>query len=363
MPSLAGKPDSKLKLSVINSSTEKLTISELLTELWALRTFAIDFYPRGLDVKEALGIERERLEGTPLIDRFSDLDFINSLATYVEAQKSEAASNIQSIYGEQIPPELFRVPALATFFPEITSFSDEHAEKTGQALINAAKLAVALGASVVEFVLGRVVERCHNQPIGYERARRLRCDYVCKSHPGDRIKRAGEVLKHVVSEIRSSAETKDVKFAAEIEPGYSFILNSQRNVGSFLDELARRRIIETVGLNLDIGHALILGDSLPEDERITAETARLWKDHILHAHVSDNIGYHFRDLVPGSFHHLYGEYPESTFRQWIKLCAECSDENKDFTKYLAVELESSSRIQWIQRSLLRLGYIIREVCK
>lgn len=367
-PTLAGRADSKLKLSVITSSIADMKISELFAELWALRVFAIDFYPRGCDVQGALKIDHQKLERKSLLERFSNDEadkFVGNLAQYVEKQKEDAAKIIQDTYGALISTDIFHIPALATFFPEISSFNDSDAEKAGKALVGAIKLATTLKAKVVEFVVGRSVERCHKTPIGYD-GTRLRCDYINMSNPEERIKRVVEVLRDVV--VKNAPEVLKpgcVKLAAEIEPGYSFILNSHDNVNHFVAELADKRLLDGVGLNLDIGHALILSE-LEEGSgrtKITPETAKTWRHQIFHAHISDNIGFHYRDLVPGQYHYLVAGNDESDFRKWIELCAMCSEESKNFTGYLALELEACSRIQWIQRSLLRLGYIVREVCK
>jgi len=266
---------------------------------------------------------------------------------------------IKEYFGESVSPKVFQVPALATFFPEISSFSEEHAEQAGKALAGAVKLAISLGVGVVEFVLGRVVERCHNSPLGYSTDSVLRCDFVHKADAKDRIKRAVEVLEEFVYPVAKG----HVTLAAEIEPGFSFVLNNRDNIEVFLSNLRDKGLADTIGLNLDIGHAIILATSKNKDDQITPSDARRWRHHIFHAHASDNIGFHFRDLVPGTYHYLTEIKDDLTFWQWIKVCAECSAENDRFSKYIAVELESSSRIQWIQRSLLRLAYTIRDVCR
>ncbi len=358
-PTLTGCSDSPLKLSVINSSTENLLISELLIELWLLRVFAIDFYHRGVDIENALDINREVLERTSIAERYADPNIIRQLAQYIRNEKKEASRTIKKYFGESVSPKVFHVPALATFFPEISSFSDEHAEQAGKALAGAVKLAINLEVGVVEFVLGRVVERCHNSPLGYDTNSVLRCDFVHKADAEDRIKRAIAVLEEFVYPVAKG----HVTLAAEIEPGFSFVLNNRDSIEIFLSKLHDKGLTDTIGLNLDIGHAIILANSENKDDQITTTDAKRWKHHIFHAHASDNIGFHFRDLVPGTYHYLTERKDDLTFSKWIEVCVECSEENDRFSKYIAVELESSSRIQWIQRSLLRLAYTIRDVCQ
>lgn len=365
-PTLTGRSDSMLKLSVITSSCADTTISELLTELWTLRVYAVDFYARGCDIlwaHETDGMTRIQLEAESLLSRFAKGDIIDKLAQYVIGQKKRAVELVQDRYGDKISPQTLRIPALATFFPEIISFSDEYAQLAADALFNAARLAARLGATVVEIVLGRAVERCHEGPLEVDNPR-IRCDYVWKSTHKERLDRAVDVLVDVANKMKSSEELKGIKLAAEIEPGYSFVLNNRKRVNYFVSKLKEKGIADVVGLNLDVGHILILSHTENEDERIRPEDVQHWIPQIFHAHVSDNVGFHFRDLVPGTFHHLGTKdegIHERTFREWIEVCLRCSVENLSFTRHLAVELEACSRIQWVQRSLLRLGYIIREV--
>ena len=95
LPTLAGRPDSKLKLSVITSSNDKIKIADLLAVLWALRVFAIDFYPRGCDVQAALNKTRLGLESKSLLERFSNDesdDFVRSVAKYVDSEKERSVN-------------------------------------------------------------------------------------------------------------------------------------------------------------------------------------------------------------------------------------------------------------------------------
>ena len=362
LPTLTG--NATIKVSVITSSHSERLIADLLAELWALRTYAIDVYPRGMDIQRALdNISLEELEGTSLIKRFAEegnnKGFIEKMGQYVINQKKAACKEVQKVFGERPLPDSFRIPAIATFFPEISSLSDEkQRERAGEALVGAVRLASVLKAKVVEFVLGRTVERCRKKlDRKLEVPEGLQCEFVHTSTPQSRIKKAVEILAETVC---PEARKWGVKLAAEIEPGFSCVLNSPSNVEHFLSEVGNAHIEDVVGLNLDIGHLLILSHS-PKD-CILPTTAAGWVKHIYHAHASDNIGHHFRDLVPGTLHSLDSREEERSFRKWIEVCAECADQNRAFSGYIAVELEGCNRIQWIQRSVLRLSYLIREVC-
>ena len=359
-----------MKLSVITSSHPDMLISDMLVELWALRTYALDFYPRGEDILRALGLKDHNvLESVPLINRFAhpseaengaqgDKDVIQRIADYVNQEKEQAKDKIAKVFGEVVPATHFRFPAVATYFPEIASFDDGLRETAGQALRNAVRLADKLGARVVEFVIGRTVERCHCSPNGFPNGGPLRCDFVHSSEARDRIK---DVVKTLRQEVCATARDHKVKLAAEIEPGFSYVLNSSDHVNLFLNEVQKAGIGDVVGLNLDIGHLLILSEYPDSSSPIAPETAMRWSKYIYHAHASDNIGHHYRDLVPGTLHSLGRDDEEVTFRDWINVCALCAKENPGFSRYIAVELEGCNRLQWVQRSLLRLAYLIRQV--
>ncbi len=337
-----------------------MPISVLLSELWLLRTYALDFYPREFDIRKALGMQPTDPTQDSSAEVFADDGKVSQIADYVAGQIQEATKVILDAYGEQVPKEAFRIPAVATFFPDLVSREERLADQAGEALAGAIRLAAALGAGVVEFVLGRTVERCHNSPANLGEHTGPRCDYVYESDPVIAIKRAVAVLKKHACPV---ARDLGIRLAAEIEPGFSYVLNSRSTIDAFLSELNNRSINDCVGLNLDIGHLIILSHTTKPLNRITPNIARHWKKSIFHAHISDNIGHHYGDLVPGVLHDLYAADDEEAFDKWVKFCWECAKDNEMFTGYLAVELEGCSRIQWIQRSLLRLGYLIRQSCR
>jgi sugar phosphate isomerase/epimerase len=379
-----------LRLSVITSSAGDMPIRELLVELWLLRTYAIDVYPRGCDVREVLsGQSWEDIERHDISSRFSDPVFVAKFGEYVRREMREAAKIIHREFGVSVTPGLFKVPAIATYFPEISSFIPDVAKKAGHALVGAVRLASQLKARTVEFVLGRCAERCREPPIGMEETNLL-CEYVFEEDAQQRIPAVVDVLREVVV---PEAKARGIRLAAEIEPGYSYILNSSENVQGFLAALKKAGIDDVVGLNLDIGHLLIL-NQMPGCN-MSPDVACGWVNHIFHAHVSDNAGFHFSDLVPGTYHLLLDqegdpdeddsedELPVSdelpVFEKWVRLCYDLGQEGRlhgsardrspreragrSFSGYIAVEMEGCSRFQWVQRSLLRMGYMIRHVAR
>lgn len=371
LPTLTGGPDAKLHLSVTLSSCADLTISKLFTELWMLRTHAIDFYPRLLDVKKMIeqranNSRKEKVEDVSLMERFryegngedDPKGNIRELGQYIQEERKKAAENIKIIFGiPDVSPDLFQIPAITTFFPEISSKDKDVAEQAGQALAGAVELAKIVGAKVVEFVMGRRVERCAEKPSNQND---FKCDFVYNSQSEERLKKAVKVIKtYVYPRIKNDDTDRCVRLAAEIEPGFSYVLNSRQAVARYIQLI--KNMDKYVGLNLDIGHLIILANAPREEDRISTADVELWKKHIFHAHISDNIGYHFRDLVPGTIHPLYGGVDDREFERWIKICKDIAVENQGYSGYIALELEGCGRIQWIQRSLLRLGYLIRRV--
>jgi len=361
VPNITGYK-SPLKLSVISSSTEDMDLSKIFEELWLLRTYAVDFYPRGYDIKESGICSNDELENATLLKRLCDFNNVDKLATYINRQKEIAAESINKLFNTDINADLFVLPALATFFPEIASTARDgkNADEAGIALANAVRLAAKIKAKVVEFVAGRTVERCENKPT---KEHAIKCDRILKFKHNETIDRVVSILdKHVKPALIEVQNKYPVRLAAEIEPGFSYSLNNFQHVDYFLKRLEDVNLNELIGLNLDVGHLIILNNSPVESDHITPHLAKSWIDKIYHAHISDNIGYHFRDLVPGSFHDLQGaEDDNDNFANWVKLCLDCAKENNFYSGYLAVELEGCSRIQWVQRSLLRLGYLIRNV--
>lgn len=372
--SLTGGPNSNLRLSVILSSAGHISLSELFTELWILRTNAIDFYPRLIDIREILrnhsdsARREEEVEDRTLLERFKyDVDSedectgdVEEIAAYIQQQRIKAATTIQNIFGTpNVSPEMFKIPAIATFFPEISSNDPDKARASGLALAGAVKLAKLIGAKVVEFVMGLRVERCSKDPQNPEDCK---CDYVYNYKVETRIKEALKIIKkHPYKIAKHKDPAKCIRLAAEIEPGYSYVLNNTHAVSEYIKLIKDKGMADIVGLNLDIGHLMILANSHREADCVSISDVELWKDHVFHAHISDNVGHHFRDLVPGTIHPLYGKDNNNAFESWLRLCAEIANQNKSFSQYIALELEGCSRIQWVQQSLLRLGELIRKI--
>jgi len=359
---LTGPGDAPLKLSVITSSAGNLSIAELLRELWILRTYAIDLYPRGCDVAGALGILAqntgtvEELRARTVEDRFGDTRFVDAMAEYVGRQKMEARRMIWGQFRERVPAGGFVIPAIATYFPDIASHDPRLRRRACNALKGAVRLASRLKVPVVEFVLGRLVSRCHRPPEGHGRSRTLRCEYVYEANIDDKLAQVVPLLEEV-----ADAGGGKVRLAAEIEPGYSYLLSTRANIDAYRSYIAKRGLSGRVGLNLDIGHMLILANT--RGAGIDLGCVGQWREDVFHAHASDNIGFHFQDLVPGSLHPLLGTDGDGqSFEEWVSVCLGLVKEmgrSRRFSGYISVEIEGCQRNQWVQRSLLRLGYLIR----
>jgi nucleoside phosphorylase/sugar phosphate isomerase/epimerase len=328
-----------------------MPISEIFAELWAIRVSAVDLYLRGCDIAAALGLRPDQLERRSLVDRLSTTDrddTVRQIAKYVQSEKRQAARLVYERYGERIPPEAFHIPAVATFIPELSSGDLDTAHRGAVALNSMVALAERVGAKVVEFVMGKTVERCRDRPLQDEH----HCDYVHEHDPREQIPQMVGLLK---AEVCPAAKQARVRLAAEIEPGFSYVLNDLDRVAQYIDSVHKAEVEDLLGLNLDIGHLLIVNTSAPGHFEPGDMLSR--SRHIFHAHCSDNVGYHFRDLVPGTVHNLFSD-SDMAFQPWVDLCLHCA-ENDSFSGYVAVELEGCGRFQWVQRSLLRLGHLIR----
>lgn len=243
----SGKP---MGLSVTTSSFDDIPISEILAEMWAIRVFAIDLYLRGCDVwrSDPEKLKPAELENMSLLDRLSGdgrYDFIEKMASYVLSEKKKAAELVGHWYKGDAKEEDFHIPALATFIPELTSKNPETTQKACNALCSVIELAERIDAKVVEFVLGKCVERCHDS------GDKGPCDYVYTRDSGKMIQ---ETLAKMKDTVYSVAKDKKVRLAAEIEPGFSYLLNRREYVDVYLQAIEKLDMGEYVGLNLDMGH-------------------------------------------------------------------------------------------------------------
>jgi hypothetical protein len=284
---------------------------------------------------------------------------------------------------------IIQVGALATFFPEITSRSDEFArgdELPGEyttrstaihALANAVRLALALKQrsltapscwgrhAIVEMVCGTILDQC---PCAV--CKRLRQsqreDYAVVSKRPHKIQLLVDALcqvYHLVRDSREGRDDDDWALAIELEPGPTYVVNdldaANDVFASLPAELARH-----VGLNVDIAHMKIAevpasraSSSIEPPPKWTLEDFR---QRIVHAHLCDHPGMHTCDQVVGSWHPVeyYGceDYP------YIELLSAIANGPKrpaelPFSASVALELEGCNRIRSAHHSLIAMKHM------
>lgn len=226
-----------------------------------------------------------------------------------------------------------RIPAMATFFPRISSLDPGRRATAVAAVANTMRLAKKLGCHCVEIVGGTSAPpltgvHVGDDPHGYVEARMeaLVCS-LC------------EIAHALAGEDPACARSQPL-IAMELEPGPSLLLcdlDAYRKLKAALESstlpgaAAARAMVK---LNLDVAHAFIIG----------LDPKELGKDYlneIAHMHLSDHAahhelgGVHASDLPPRSFHVFKDE-----FQPWLELAVELTNRGENFSKTIAIELEA-----------------------
>lgn len=235
---------------------------------------------------------------------------------------TEAADQIKS----WLPPGLRSncyygispIRALATNLPDISNLEQDKRETAIQAIRVCATIAHRLGASCVEVVCGYAF-------------RRDVIDNTVKVMAGrdSRIEKTECLLDSLrtLSEVLMKENLK-IGLALEIEPGPSYLINSTNRAKELLNQL---RGIENIGLNVDIGHMLILEQQ--GENCLKALKSPELLPRIMHFHVSDHSVSHFADLAIGAIH------GQNELAKYTSLFDGCT--NTYFTNSIAVEQEAA----------------------
>lgn len=292
----------------------------------------------------------------------------------------QSAKNVPVIVDwieEQLPESARAQPvfsALATFFPDVTHrvsvdalrlYDRSPRDIAINAVANSVSMAIMLAqrgmlrTPVVEIVCGTVLDQC-------------RCR-MCESE----LHSGGEV--HVVESsldvkwsilLDSLRRVKDIvqdthgrsepwALALEVEPGSIFVLSRAWHVDAFFQRLegcGDSEVQRYVGLNLDIAHMCIAGDS--------ADSLRRHAHRIVHGHICDHPGMHTRDQPVGSW--LPVERRGTPRHEYITLLSDAySCERADgvpvFTGALALELEGCNRIKWVHDGLSAIERAVKMI--
>jgi sugar phosphate isomerase/epimerase len=252
--------------------------------------------------------------------------------------------------------------ALATYFPDITSESEQDRNVAIQAVVNVMRLAMSLADQprksgecrmrhpIVEIVCGTIVDPPPTAgPDSEDRdvwSIEYKRDQLCRS------------LARCVEEIRRAPEAKEVSsfaLALEMEPGETYVLNSEEAMLGILKRIEGRHPVDGldcellqrhVGFNVDIAHLRI--------ERIPATVLETFRHRIVHAHISDHPRMHTHDQHVGSW--TNSSLTEGGYSDYLRQLLLRAEQPTDvpFSGGVAVELEGCNRILWIHESLTQL---------
>ncbi|MBC8352980.1 MAG: hypothetical protein H8E66_13375 [Planctomycetes bacterium] len=262
------------------------------------------------------------------------------------------------------------VPALATYFPAISSYCDDDRDTAVDALKNCVTLALRLHREspqrmplpIVEIVAGTLLDPC--MP-GDKKPRQE--DTIREFHVNDKLTRLCESLKFVVQEIDQS-----FGLALEMEPGETYILNGidpMRKLITMIDNMDEYECLRNrVGFNLDIAHMRIANVDATDLDGNGEEPNLV--PRILHAHISDHPGMHTHDQAVGTWTDIESrdcgyqpflarlvrraiEWKEGAHKHWQN-----SGIGLPFSGVVALELEGSDHIFDVHDSILRIRHII-----
>lgn len=238
----------------------------------------------------------------------------------------------------------FRISALATYFPDISSMNNQRRGIAVRALANTVVLASELSdwmdPAIVEFVCGTVVEPSVEKQVDVYGAER-KLDTLCQS-------------LHEVIDLANSKLGGASAFAlgAELEPGDTYLLNSLSRLKSFMARVedTSKGLTRYVGLNLDIAHMRIAG--------IEAKSLEGLQSRIVHAHIADHPGIHTHDQMVGSWTNV--TVASGGYIPYIKLLLDRASDKGElpFSKSIAIELEGCNESFSIHDSIARLRHLL-----
>jgi sugar phosphate isomerase/epimerase len=330
-----------LALSVITSSSSR--------ELWDLfaevRSIVGEHVGFDLYVLRETDARRIGLSSVPT----GGLDVVSITEIMANAKQ---AKQVREWMIEQCRRADVRVPALATYFPDVTSLYKKRREVASRAILNSVLLALDLvnagrsDAAIVEIVCGTVADPCEC----------VQCQGQGKIYVAERPEKLTflvEALRYVVGEVvrlQENGQARNAPFAlgVEIEPGATYVLNDLSALNQFfslVDAHQDAKLLKAhVGWNLDVAHARIVP--------IEAGELRAYVDRIVHSHIADHPRMHTRDQAVGSWSCVWRE--GNPFAPYISdLLLPRLNPGPDslpFSGAIALELEGCNRLDWIYAS-------------
>ena len=242
----------------------------------------------------------------------------------------------------------FRVVSLTTSLPSISNPAGPSRAKAVQCLATLVRLAELLHVPSVQIRAGRRVHYIRDSREGQIH------------YDGDAmgLSRLIASLQEIRTAYRKAFRRNPVAAVAlEIEPGEGFLLRGVKQLQQIADKIADVEELRAwVGLNLDIGHCLILdrGRELqPSDLMKSSDSEEKLIMPILGAHISDHSVHHAADLPPGVFHRA------EVFKTWLAFYFKrvpelLSKKHKRFAKswtgHVSIELEAVGYIHQVARA-------------
>ena len=267
------------------------------------------------------------------------------------------------------PEHRIRVPALATYFPDISSKTGDRWEKACRAVVNSVKLCRALAAEgfdvtpCVEVVCGSLLEPVIET--GDDRPKLVK-EYKRKAKIDRLVETLAEVKTRLAAENPPLGEG-DYAIALEVEPGSAYVLNDRDALRDVYAAVCAAGLRGVVGLNLDIAHFRIAGITPAVLAGGVAGYPDL-TDWLVHSHIADHpLWMHTRDLSLGAFTQV--ERFPTEFCPYLDVLvrraknARAAPGGLRFTNAVALELEGCSRLSWVHESLVHLKRLLREAEK
>jgi class 3 adenylate cyclase len=242
-----------------------------------------------------------------------------------------------------------RFAALATHWPQISLPSEEDPEngsefegrriKSIKAVRNSLYLAALLGCRHVEIVCGSCIPE-HFGPHKRESAdvyRQVRMKALSGGLTQVFLTEGDNLLFSNAPGLGIPAE-RIPYLCIEIEPGASFLMNGISAFDELIQLLKGTGIFasEKTLLNVDIAHMMLLGE--PEGRPLKQIRDLHLESRIGHMHISDHSKTHACDLPPGTFHFF------DAYEPWLKLALELAQNQKTFSRVIAVEMEACNSI-------------------
>ena len=184
----------------------------------------------------------------------ADAEKIRTQLTNLNLQISNINANCTFGYWKDAPPEPF-------FEPSLVSPNPTHRADRIRMIQNTLQFAHATGADCISITTGKALP----------------------TMPPDA---ATKQLRESLAPILETAERLKIKIGIETEPG--LFIEYAHELRELIDRLGSKQL----GANLDIGHSVVIGESIPE-------TLNLLNDRIWNCHIEDIPHRKHYHLIPG----------------------------------------------------------------